>query len=75
MDPPRPKSGRVLVRMPIILHEDLVEAAGAESVSLNQFVCGVLAAAVHWRARDEPSRPVEQVRRELAWEAWRDRPH
>jgi hypothetical protein len=61
--------------MPISLHEDLVEAAGAESVSLNQFVCGALAAAVRWRARNEPSRPVEQVRRELVWEAWRDRPH
>jgi hypothetical protein len=41
--------GRVLVRMPISLHRDLVEAARAERVSLNQFVCALLASGVNWR--------------------------
>lgn len=41
--------GRVLVRMPASLHQDLVEAAEADGVSLNQFVCALLASGMRWR--------------------------
>jgi RNA polymerase sigma-B factor len=39
-------SGRFLVRMPGELHEQLVQAAARENVSLNRFVTGVLADSV-----------------------------
>ena len=63
----------MLVRMPISLHEDLIEAAGAEAVSLNLFICGALAAAVKWQARDPPHRPPAILRRDASWEMWSDR--
>src|SRR4051794_26767854 len=43
-------SGKLLVRMPRTLHADLARAASREQVSLNQFITGVLSAAVAWRA-------------------------
>ena len=43
------RSGRLLVRMPQTLHEELAEAAEREGVSLNAFVTSALASAVHWR--------------------------
>ena len=50
-------SGRFLVRMSGDLHEQLVQAAAREDVSLNRFVTGVLADSVatnsHQRADDE----------------------
>ena len=46
-------SGRLLLRMPRSLHEELARAADRDGVSLNQFITGVLASAVDWR-RDEP---------------------
>jgi RNA polymerase sigma-B factor len=49
---PRPAashSGRLMLRMPQTLHADLARAAQREDVSLNQFINGVLAAAVEWR--------------------------
>jgi hypothetical protein len=42
-------SGRVLVRMPASLHRELVEAAQADRVSLNQYVCALLAGGTGWR--------------------------
>jgi RNA polymerase sigma factor (sigma-70 family) len=45
-------SGRLMVRMPQSLHGELAQAAQREDVSLNQFITGALAAAVHWRARE-----------------------
>jgi hypothetical protein len=45
-------SGRLLVRMPGELHGELARAAGAEGVSLNQFITGVLSRAVDWRSGD-----------------------
>ena len=48
-DKPKPGtaySGRFLVRMPSDLHEQLVQAAAREHVSLNRFVTGVLAGSV-----------------------------
>jgi hypothetical protein len=50
---PEGHSGRLLVRMPQTLHADLAAAAEREQVSLNQFITGVLAAAVGWRQPGE----------------------
>ena len=46
-------SGRLLVRMPAPLHDELAHAAEDEGVSLNQFITGALADAVAWEAEDE----------------------
>ncbi|MGH3132305.1 MAG: toxin-antitoxin system HicB family antitoxin [Gaiellaceae bacterium] len=45
-------SGKLLVRMPATLHDELARAAESEGVSLNQLITGVLAGAVEWRATD-----------------------
>jgi hypothetical protein len=66
------RSGRVLLRMPISLHEYLVERAGAESVSLNMFICSVLAGEAGWAAPRDPSRRMDQLRGEISTEMWRD---
>ena len=42
-------SGRLLVRMPATLHDELARVAKDEGVSLNQLITGALAAAVEWR--------------------------
>jgi len=42
-------SGRLLLRMPRTLHEELAKASELDGVSLNQFITGVLASAVDWR--------------------------
>jgi HicB family len=47
------RSGKLLVRMPATLHDELASAAEREGVSLNQLITGVLAASVEWRANDE----------------------
>ena len=67
------RSGRVLVRMPISLHEYLVTRAQAESVSLNMFIVSVLAGECGWAAPEGPQRPVHELRRDIDWELWRDR--
>ena len=46
---PASYSGRLLVRMPQSLHAELARAAEREEISLNQFITGSLASAVHWR--------------------------
>ena len=46
-------SGKILVRMPSSLHDELAQAAAREGVSLNQLITGVLAGAVEWGADDE----------------------
>jgi predicted HicB family RNase H-like nuclease len=46
-------SGKLLVRMPATLHDELARAAESEGVSLNQLITGVLASAVAWRSDDE----------------------
>jgi hypothetical protein len=71
--PDEPKSGRVLVRMPISLHENLSRIAQGEGVSMNQFICGVLAVAIDWRSEFKPHRPLEEIRHDITWEMWRDR--
>jgi RNA polymerase sigma factor (sigma-70 family) len=42
-------SGRILVRMPQTLHDELAHAAEGERVSLNQFITNALAAAIGWQ--------------------------
>jgi hypothetical protein len=71
--PERERSGRVLLRMPISLHEYLVERAGAESVSLNMFICTVLAGEAGWAGPRDPQRRRQDLRREIEWEMWQDR--
>lgn len=54
---PAPRhSGKLLVRMPATLHDELARAAEAEGVSLNQLITGVLAGAVEWRSGEERAR-------------------
>ena len=49
--PPTPRhSGRLLVRMPATLHDELARTAETESVSLNQLITGILASSVEWRS-------------------------
>jgi predicted HicB family RNase H-like nuclease len=50
-------SGKLLVRMPATLHDELARAAEAEGVSLNQLITGALASAVEWRSTDARARP------------------
>jgi len=61
--------------MPVSLHKHLFESALAEGVSMNQFVCGLLAVATDWRSeyRADPSRPAAEVRHDITWEMYRDR--
>jgi hypothetical protein len=42
-------SGKLLLRMPATLHDELAREAESEGVSLNQLITGVLAGAVEWR--------------------------
>ena len=44
------RSGKLLLRMPVTLHDELAQAAEREGVSLNQLITGMLAGAVDWRA-------------------------
>lgn len=46
-------SGKLLVRMPATLHDELARVAQAEGVSLNQLINGVLASSVGWRGNGE----------------------
>jgi HicB family len=68
-------SGRFLLRMPPSLHEQASLAAASERVSLNQYICGVLASAVAWEARpgDRPPRErrYPKSKEELYEELWR----
>jgi RNA polymerase sigma-B factor len=52
-------SGRLLLRMPRSLHDDLAEAAEREGLSLNRFITGTLTAAIKGRGR-APILRVEQ---------------
>ena len=70
-----PKSGRVLVRMPISLHEALVNRAGGEEVSLNMLICTVLAREIGWKGDNmmSPHRDEVHLRQDIAYEMWNDR--
>ena len=41
------RGGRILVRMPPPMHDELAEAAEREGVSLNQHITNVLGSALH----------------------------
>lgn len=71
--PEAAKSGRVLVRMPESMHAYLSEAAGAEGVSMNLFICSILAMALDWRNTRAQRRPIDEVRQEIRYETWMDR--
>jgi uncharacterized membrane protein len=68
--------------MPASLHDELVEAAGDEGVSLNQFICCVLAGGVNWRRKGlEAAEKQERAdregmrqrrRAEMVDQMWRD---
>jgi predicted HicB family RNase H-like nuclease len=45
-------SGKLLVRMPATLHDELAHTAESEGVSLNQLITGILASSVEWRTAD-----------------------
>jgi hypothetical protein len=73
-------SGRLTLRMPVSLHHELAIGAAREGVSLNQFICAVLAAEVGWttrtnedeEARERRRRENEQKRKEeIVQQAWR----
>ena len=55
-EPPEPKqhSGRLLVRMPQGLHDELALRADREGVSLNALIIGILAGGIGWQGHDEP---------------------
>ena len=59
--------------MPSSLHDDLAQAAAAEGVSLNQYICTTLAGAVQWQSRDPPPRSVRQTRDDISWDLWIER--
>ena len=49
------RSGKLLVRMPATLHDELARAAEVEGVSLNQWITSALASAVGWKTGDRPN--------------------
>jgi HicB family len=53
-------SGKLLVRMPATLHDELARAAEVEGVSLNQWITSALASAVGWRTSGERPAPAAQ---------------
>ena len=46
-------SGRLLLRMPAGLHEQLARTADADGISLNQFITNALAGAVGWGSGEQ----------------------
>lgn len=66
-------SGQLRLRLPAGLHRDVAYAANAEGVSMNQFVCAVLAGAVGWTAlaREAKKSQARPDGDEAAWEMWR----
>lgn len=47
-------SGKFVIRIPQELHQELVDEAARQGVSLNALVTAYLAAAVRWRADQPP---------------------
>ena len=50
-------SGRLLLRMPRTLHDELAEAAETDDVSLNRFITGILTSAVQGSDGELPASP------------------
>jgi HicB family len=69
--PNPPASGRIVVRMPATLHNELRRMAIEENVSINHLICASLAGAMRWRAPDLDMRALSQEARErMIWEGW-----
>jgi RNA polymerase sigma-B factor len=58
-------SGRLLLRMPRSLHDELAEAAESEDVSLNRFITGILTSALHGPAGEGAERAAHAEHPEL----------
>jgi hypothetical protein len=66
-----PASGRLVLRMPATLHNELRRMAIQENVSINHLICASLAGAIRWRAPDLDMRALSQEARErMIWEGW-----
>jgi hypothetical protein len=67
-------SKRLSVRLPSSLHEQASLAAASEGVSLNQFVCALLAGAVQWQlpASDRSEGRYPKTKEELGDRLWAD---
>lgn len=74
-------SGRLTLRMPTSLHHEVAIAAAGEGVSLNQFICAVLAAELGWTTRTKEDGEARERRRleneqkrkdEIVKQAWRN---
>jgi hypothetical protein len=66
-----PASGRIVLRMPATLHNELRRMAIQENVSINHLICASLAGAMRWRAPDLDMRALSQEARErMIWEGW-----
>jgi hypothetical protein len=65
------RSGRLSLRMPISLHDQLSAVAAAEGTSLNQFICNVLAATVGWRSVTREAR--REAQEHSIYERWYNR--
>jgi hypothetical protein len=64
-------SGRIVLRMPASLHNELRRVAIEENVSINHLICAALAGAMRWRAPDVDLRALSQEMRErMIWEGW-----
>jgi RNA polymerase sigma-B factor len=55
--PAKPRSGRLLLRLPQTLHGELAAAAQRDGVALNTYIAGTLAAAIGWRDPDGELEP------------------
>jgi predicted HicB family RNase H-like nuclease len=55
--PAKPRSGRLLLRLPQTLHGELAAAAERDGVALNTFIAGTLAAAIGWHDPDGELEP------------------
>jgi hypothetical protein len=68
MDPPdnhsqekKNRAGRLTIRLPASLHDELAAAAENDGVSLNQFVCALLAGGMRWRHGNDESGSREEL--------------
>ena len=57
-----PASGRIVLRMPATLHNELRRMAIQENVSINHLICASLAGAMRWRAPDLDMRALSRKR-------------
>jgi hypothetical protein len=61
---PKKRAGRVTIRMPTSLHKELIEAAETDGVSMNQYVCALIASGMQWRRGAEERRGENETTRQ-----------